>query len=1360
MKKRLLSVLLCIMVAFTVITPVVVMAEDYSDYVPGAKPADLIKDGWIYGDTNSGSVGFGWVNNKYGSDTQYTVKLDVVYDPAAQWAAHGTLVRNANVNDGTALSANTTYVFQAKFKNAGPEGTTPKFGVYYKGNTSNVFPNEYGTDGWTPGTEFTDYNITFNTGDNTSGTFVYGIMYGKAGDIVHMNYQNGMYLAEEVAYDITNVVTGATELNAGDTTTIKSEVVNQIGIPGTLDQEITYIVLNEDRTAVADGFTVIPGENGEAEVSIASTVATGKYVVLATSAVYDGFRKGAVITVENPQLVQDTVDSIKGEDAQTLAGNLEGYLEVLSVKDDYVLAADVAELAEVISGGVADEEISDKEDMQEYIRRAAIVALYNSSSEDVELYDGNGAFNYADVLKLEDIDAYEANKYVTKEGMLLVQSELAGKDFASYGEFAKAVASQIILKAISNSTQNGVEYLANVLTEENLDYIGVEADAYFALSNNVQFLRECISGKTFTNETLEATLATAYESDMVALNADFVAGAVLGNMLAYPKSINQYTPNNGNGGTMYRGEMIEANKYTLDLEKVYGYIERSAQPSNSNGSAGPSYFTTSENNARLTAPIKKGTTYVVAARLKNGAPEKKATLKAGFGYGSNVAPVRWDVTSSEFQLYTGRFTATMDATVVGLGFDATVDRRSVTDADRGMLLLDYSDSYTYIGEEYVYDLEFYAKASKVEAGTTLDIEAKAVNQVGMEYSANPEFNYYALTEERDDTAGGFAFVTSNGTKNATVEVDINTEPGFYTLMVEDVSLGVEGFKKGLVIEVTKPVIRDSEPGAQNVAITVEQGKTTVGVFDDLTLSADIVDAQRNPVAGTHEFNWYVINEERTDKIEKGFVLAPSTDTKTLVLSLEPDVPEGEYFVVAQKGSLISSIALTVDKTNDIQVIISNISNKPEKFTEDIETVVKLLEVAQTHVQNADMKELAEVVIAGAGTETLTGKDTLAEYIKRAAVVAIYNNNINEINLANEKGGFVFEKEVGLDKIDKDGITLYAAAMTEMSSEGKKLLQESLTGKDFANYAEFMKSAKENLLLVAIANPKDDGSAYIDSLITEKNLAMFEIKDSKYFDISDVSDFVINKLVKKTFTLKTLEETLNEAYETKVDSDDKDDDNKGGKKNNNKGSMSFGGSTSAPSDKNETAAAGTSAEFADVNKSHWAYTDIHYLKNIGVISGTTATTFEPDATITREQFLKLLIEAFKIGTAVSDNSFADVDTNAWYAPYVAGGVANGIINGISAEKFGVGSAVTRQDACVMLDRALSLSGAISEEISFKDAGEISDYAKTAVAALAGYGIVNGVDGGNFAPKAICTRAQAAKIISSALSISNSLNLNGR
>lgn len=1364
MKQRLLSVILCVMMVFTVVAPVTVMAEDYSDYVPGevtgnmlAYPANINQY-----TTSNGTGGDMYRGSGNSLDAQKVYGFLEKTGAASSYFTAGPCymsTADGNKRLTTPIVSGTTYAVSVRLRNGAPEKKeTLKAAISYSTGLQPAVRWDVTSD------EFVTYTGVFTaTKDATSIGLGFDATVNRSAvtdadrGMLLLDYSSAYtYIGEEYAYDLVAYADNE-NIEAGETVTVNAEVVNQVGIQGSLEQNIEFMVLNEGRTQeITEGITLTDNGNGEATVEVADTVASGRYVILAVSNDYDGFRKGVVITVENQKVIEDTIEAIKGEDADTLAGNLASYLNILSIDDETVTKADVTELAKIIAGGIADEEISDREDMEEYIVRASVVALYNEPSDEIELYDANGEFIYEDILKLEDAIAYEVKDYVTDEGMVLVQEALTQKGYTSYAEFTKAVASELILKAISNSTEDGIEYLGEVLTAQNLAYIEVEADAFLNLNNNIQFLRDEIKGKEFTLETLEAMLTSAYESDMAALNADYVPGEVKGSLFVKTLSnnINLYTPNNGTGGTMYRGE-----GNSLDKEKMYGFLEKTDGKS-SYFTAGPVYLTVS--NERIAEPIVQGKTYAVAVRLKNGAPEKKATLKAAVAYGTGVAPaVSWDVSSSEFVTYTGVFTATKDATSVSLGFDATVDRSAVTDEDRGFLLLDYSAPYTYVGEEYLYDLTLSADTLKVEAGTSLNLTANAVNQVGMAFSSKaPSFNYYALNEERSESASGFAFVTSNNTKTAAVEVDVNTQPGYYTLMVEETTLGVEGFKKGIIIEVTKPVIRDTESGAKNITIDVTEGDTTVGVFDETVFTADVTDALGSSIAGTYEFDWYVLNEERTDIIEDGFVLGVSQDTRKLTLALSADVPEGAYYVVAEADGIRKSVALTVDKTNDIAVIIDNITNKPDKFKEDIETVVSLIELGGTYAQSADMAELADIIVAGADKESLTDKATLTEYIKRAAVVALYNKPSDKVELADENGNFKFASELKLEAIDTNGVTLYAGAMSELSKAGKKALQTALTGNDYSTCEKFTEALCQNLILVTIANPKDEGIAYLNTILTKKNLEKAGIDAGALFTLDDASDFLANEIAKKTFTVETLEKALDDAYETEdTEDDDDDDDNRGGSK------VSFGGgggggsvSAGNKEEKKEPATAGT--EFTDVPKTHWAYSDIHYLRDIGVINGVTEDCYNPDATVTREQFLKILMEAFNISTTSSGKDFADVDNSAWYAPYVNGGVANGIINGKSATEFGVGSAVTRQDACVMIDRVLGLSGNISEEIGFADKNEIADYAVKSVAALSGYGIVNGVGNNAFNPGGVCTRAQAAKIISQALSISNSLNLNGR
>ena len=122
---------------------------------------------------------------------------------------------------------------------------------------------------------------------------------------------------------------------------------------------------------------------------------------------------------------------------------------------------------------------------------------------------------------------------------------------------------------------------------------------------------------------------------------------------------------------------------------------------------------------------------------------------------------------------------------------------------------------------------------------------------------------------------------------------------------------------------------------------------------------------------------------------------------------------------------------------------------------------------------------------------------------------------------------------------------------------------------------------------------------------------------------------------------------------------------------------------------------------------------------------------------------MLLNAYKVNVSgASIDKFADVSASAWYAPYVAKGYELGVTSGISDTMFGSGREITREEAAAM---ALSISQAFGKSFKadgtvFTDDATIADWAKTAVYALKGAGVINGIGDGSFAPKANCTRAQ--------------------
>ena len=144
-------------------------------------------------------------------------------------------------------------------------------------------------------------------------------------------------------------------------------------------------------------------------------------------------------------------------------------------------------------------------------------------------------------------------------------------------------------------------------------------------------------------------------------------------------------------------------------------------------------------------------------------------------------------------------------------------------------------------------------------------------------------------------------------------------------------------------------------------------------------------------------------------------------------------------------------------------------------------------------------------------------------------------------------------------------------------------------------------------------------------------------------------------------------------------------------------------------------------------------------------------FEPGRGIKREEFLKLVCEAFGFKAQNGAVEFEDVAADEWYAAYIKTAVDMGIVNGISDKHFGIGNLITREDMAVMIFRALAASRNVTSpgKKSFSDADGISPYALEAVETLGSLGIISGVGDGAFAPKNNATRAEAAVIVNRCL-----------
>ena len=129
------------------------------------------------------------------------------------------------------------------------------------------------------------------------------------------------------------------------------------------------------------------------------------------------------------------------------------------------------------------------------------------------------------------------------------------------------------------------------------------------------------------------------------------------------------------------------------------------------------------------------------------------------------------------------------------------------------------------------------------------------------------------------------------------------------------------------------------------------------------------------------------------------------------------------------------------------------------------------------------------------------------------------------------------------------------------------------------------------------------------------------------------------------------------------------------------------------------------------------------------------------------FAKLVSDAVLGRNDKISIEFDDVNGDDWYLPYVEKAVSNNIIKG-SDNKFMPNNNITREDAAVIIYRLVS-SRLSSKKASFSDDYLVSDYAKDAVASLAGHLVINGMGDGNFNPKGTLTRAEAAQLLFNAI-----------
>lgn len=171
-------------------------------------------------------------------------------------------------------------------------------------------------------------------------------------------------------------------------------------------------------------------------------------------------------------------------------------------------------------------------------------------------------------------------------------------------------------------------------------------------------------------------------------------------------------------------------------------------------------------------------------------------------------------------------------------------------------------------------------------------------------------------------------------------------------------------------------------------------------------------------------------------------------------------------------------------------------------------------------------------------------------------------------------------------------------------------------------------------------------------------------------------------------------------------------------------------------------------FTDVSTSDWFYSDVMFVYENGLFSGTDSRSFSPNASMTRAMLVTVLyrLEGEPAGTGSS--SFSDVYSGSYYEKAVAWAAANGIVTGTGSTSFSPDAKVTREQLAAILYRYAQYkkldTDAGAKLDSFSDAGNVSGYASEALSWAVSEGLINGASG-RLMPKGDATRAQVAAIL---------------
>lgn len=167
-------------------------------------------------------------------------------------------------------------------------------------------------------------------------------------------------------------------------------------------------------------------------------------------------------------------------------------------------------------------------------------------------------------------------------------------------------------------------------------------------------------------------------------------------------------------------------------------------------------------------------------------------------------------------------------------------------------------------------------------------------------------------------------------------------------------------------------------------------------------------------------------------------------------------------------------------------------------------------------------------------------------------------------------------------------------------------------------------------------------------------------------------------------------------------------------------------------------------FQDVGQNDWFASAVRYVTGKSLMNGKSTTAFAPNENMSRAMLATVLYR-MSGETAEADSSFRDVSSSAYYAAGVNWASSEGIVNGTGANAFSPNASITREQLAAMLYRYAGEPSVSADLSAYTDTDDISPYASKAVEWCVAKGILSGKSATRLAPQDTATRAECAAML---------------